>query len=266
MKKSTTSTANSHGNENSSETSHVVYSKGSKHDANLQKNSFIYFQIGLIVAMLLVYFGLELGFNSLKPAIATNDVDLTETYEIHPEIYNFEVEKTVAVEKVQKAKPTETFEVVPDDFVELEKEFKNEPKEEAHVLKISDVKVAEDPNDEVPVIPFIALEDVPIFPGCEKVKKSERGACFEEKMKKHVKKNFRYPSAAIEMREQGRVSVMFTIGTQGDIEDVKLRGPSKILEKEASRIISKLPKMKPGMQRMEPVKVSFSLPIVFKLQ
>jgi protein TonB len=267
MKKSTSSTANSHGNENSSETSNAVYSKGSKHDANLRKNSFIYFQIGLIVAMLLVYLGLEMGFNAMNQNVAFNDFELIEEYELHPEIYNFEVEKSIVAKKQQAIKISEIFKVVPDDFNKPDiKEFKNEPKESPKPIKVSDIVVAEDPTDEDPVIPFIALEEVPVFPGCEKVEKSKKRACFEEKIKNHVKKNFRYPEAAIDMREQGKVFVVFTIGKQGNIEDVKLRGPSKILENEASRIIDKLPKMKPGMQRKEPVKVSFSLPIVFQLE
>jgi protein TonB len=45
-----------------------------------------------------------------------------------------------------------------------------------------------------------------------------------------------------------------------------MRGPDKNLEKEAARIISKLPKMKPGSQRGNPVRVPFAIPINFKLQ
>jgi protein TonB len=45
-----------------------------------------------------------------------------------------------------------------------------------------------------------------------------------------------------------------------------MRGPHQILESEASRIISKLPKMEPGKQRGQAVKVPFSIPITFKLQ
>ena len=45
-----------------------------------------------------------------------------------------------------------------------------------------------------------------------------------------------------------------------------MRGPDKNLEKEAQRIISKLPKMTPGKQRGRPVRVPFSIPITFRLQ
>jgi protein TonB len=45
-----------------------------------------------------------------------------------------------------------------------------------------------------------------------------------------------------------------------------MHGPDKNLEKEAERIISKLPKMIPGKQRERPVRVPFSIPITFRLQ
>ena len=65
---------------------------------------------------------------------------------------------------------------------------------------------------------------------------------------------------------QGRVFVQFTIGKDGSISGIRTRGPDKNLEKEANRIISRLPTMTPGKQRGRPVRVPFSIPITFKLQ
>jgi protein TonB len=64
---------------------------------------------------------------------------------------------------------------------------------------------------------------------------------------------------------QGRVYVNFIISKEGLITNVRMRGPDKNLEKEAARIISKLPKMTPGKQRGRPVRVPFSIPITFRL-
>ena len=123
----------------------------------------------------------------------------------------------------------------------------------------------EDALDDVDV-PFAVIEDVPIFPGCENVSKSKRRDCFQEKMNKHIVKNFRYPDIAQEMGIQGRVYVNFIISKDGSISNIRMRGPDKNLEKEAQRIISKLPKMTPGKQRGRPVRVPFSIPITFRLQ
>ena len=85
-------------------------------------------------------------------------------------------------------------------------------------------------------------------------------------MQKHIRKNFKYPANAIDMGLEGRVSIVFTIEKDGSIGEVKMRGPHQILEKEATRIISKLPQMTPGKQRGQAVKVPFSIPITFRLQ
>jgi TonB family protein len=115
-------------------------------------------------------------------------------------------------------------------------------------------------------IPFASIEDVPLFPGCEKVRKSKRRECFQNKMNRHIRRNFRYPEIAQEMGIQGRVFVMFTIGSDGSIINIRTRGPHSILEREANRIISLLPKMTPGTQKGRPVRVPFSIPIQFILR
>ena len=56
------------------------------------------------------------------------------------------------------------------------------------------------------------------------------------------------------------------IAKDGAITSVRMRGPDKNLEKEAARIISKLPRMTPGKQRGRAVRVPFSIPITFRLQ
>ena len=114
-------------------------------------------------------------------------------------------------------------------------------------------------------VPFAIIEDVPLYPGCENVPKSQRRKCFQEKIQKHIYNEFRYPEIAQEMGIQGRVFVQFMIGKDGTISGIRTRGPDKNLEKEANRIISKLPRMTPGKQRGRPVRVPFSIPVTFKL-
>jgi len=129
---------------------------------------------------------------------------------------------------------------------------------------VEEVEVLEEEMDMD--IPFAIIEDVPLFPGCERVPKSQRRQCFQEKIQKHINKNFRYPEIAQEMGIQGRVFVQFMIGKDGSISGIRTRGPDKNLEKEAERIIAKLPRMTPGRQRGRPVRVPFSIPITFRLQ
>ena len=115
-------------------------------------------------------------------------------------------------------------------------------------------------------IPFASIEDVPLFPGCERVAKSDRRKCFQEKIMKHIAQNFSYPEFAQKNGIQGRVFIQFTIAKDGNITGIRSRGPHGSLERAAERIIENLPKMTPGYQRGLPVRVPFSIPITFRLQ
>ena len=112
-------------------------------------------------------------------------------------------------------------------------------------------------------VPFAVIDKVPIFPGCEDAE--NKRDCFNAMMQKHIGKNFRYPEEAQEKGIQGRVNVMFTIGEDGSIGNVRMRGPDRLLEVEVARIISLLPQMTPGEQKGKKVRVPFSIPITFKL-
>ena len=155
-------------------------------------------------------------------------------------------------------------EIVEDEEDVEETVIESTETDEEEMIEVEDVEIEEE-YDDVDV-PFAVIEDVPIFPGCEKVKKSKRRDCFQEQMNKHIRKNFRCPEIAQEMGIQGRVYVNFVIGKDGNISNIRMRGPDKNLENEANRIISKLPKMTPGKQRGKAVRVPFSIPITFKLQ
>ena len=70
---------------------------------------------------------------------------------------------------------------------------------------------------------------------------------------------------AVEMGIEGKVYVQFVIDTDGRVTQIRTRGPDKLLEAEAERIISALPRMAPGKQRGRAVKVPYSIPINFRL-
>mgnify|MGYP002741736145 CR=1 FL=1 len=127
-----------------------------------------------------------------------------------------------------------------------------------------DIPVVEDENPEI-VVPFAVIEDKPLFQECKNVSRSEQMSCFKEHLDKHVKNNFRYPQAALDMGIEGRVNVSFRINTDGTITILGVRGTDRILEDEAKRIISSIPKLIPGKQRDKPTAVTFAYPINFKL-
>ena len=112
-------------------------------------------------------------------------------------------------------------------------------------------------------IAFLEIDEVPIFPNCEDA--DNKRDCFNEMMQQHISKNFKYPIEAQELDLQGRVNLMFTIDTNGKVDNIEKRGPHYLLEDEAVRIINKLPIMQPGLKNGELVNMSYSIPISFRL-
>ena len=105
-------------------------------------------------------------------------------------------------------------------------------------------------------VPFNLLEVKPTFNG-------ESANAFSE----WVNENLKYPEAAKAAGEQGRVTLQFTIGTDGVVSNVKiLRGVSESLDAEALRVVSSSPDWGPGKVNGKPVPVTFTFPVVFKLQ
>lgn len=226
--------------------------------ADLTKNSGLYFVIGLAIVMALVWGAFE-----------WKTYDKTSEYDISLNVEDQLDEEVPMTEQIKTPPPPpppaapEVIEVVEDEEEVEETVIEStETSQEEEVIEIEDVEVEE--VEEIEDVPFAVIEDVPVYPGCEGA--SDKRACFNEMIQKHIRKNFRYPEIAQEMGIQGRVNVMFTIMTDGSIGNIRYRGPDKNLEAEALRIIQRLPKMTPGRQRGRAVRVPFSIPITFKLQ
>src|SRR5690606_16935087 len=80
----------------------------------------------------------------------------------------------------------------------------------------------------------------------------------------YLGKNMRYPDAARENNIEGRVSVQFVVSEDGSISDVKVVGSRRVgggCEEEAMRVVSSMPKWRPGKQNGRPVKVYYTLPV-----
>jgi len=224
---------------------------------DLIKNSSLYFAIGLCLVLLASWRLVEFKTYD-KSAIDIGVLDVTEDDDE-------EVPLTEQLKTPPPPPPPPAPQII--EVVEDEKEVEETVIESTETTQEEVIEEVEVLEEEIEVdVPFAIIEDVPLFPGCERVKKSERRNCFQEKIQRHIAKNFRYPEIAQEMGVQGRVYVQFVIDKDGSITSIRTRGPDKNLEKEANRIISKLPNMTPGKQRGRAVRVPFSIPITFRLQ
>ena len=224
---------------------------------DLNKNSGLYFAIGLALVLFIIWRGIEWKSYD-KSAYLYESLNVVDDDDE-------EIPITEQIKTPPPPPPPPAPEVI--EVVEDEEEIEETVIEstETDQEEIVEVEVLEEEFEDVDV-PFAIIEDVPIYPGCENVPKSKRRDCFQEQINKHIRKNFRYPEIAQEMGIQGRVFVSFIISKDGTISNIRKRGPDKNLEREAERIISKLPKMTPGKQRGRAVRVPFSIPITFRLQ
>lgn len=87
-------------------------------------------------------------------------------------------------------------------------------------------------------------------------------------MIKHIQEHFKYPNQAIINKTQRDVWVRFIIDKSGNISNIKALGPQngKILEQEAIRVVSKLPKFIPGTKDTKKTSVKYGFPISFSLE
>lgn len=228
--------------------------------ADLSKNSTTYFLIGLVLVLFLTWRGIEL-----------------KTYERDIELDRLNVmdddEEDIPITDMKITPPPppppppavpQVIEVVEDEEEVEETVIESTETDQEEIIEIEEIEVEEEEEDVV--VPFAIIEDIPVFPGCEKVSKKRQRDCFQEKINRHIVKQFRYPEIAQEMGIQGRVYVSFIISKEGRVIMVQPRGPDKNLEKEAQRIIESLPRMIPGKQRGKAVSVPYSIPITFRLQ
>ncbi len=115
--------------------------------------------------------------------------------------------------------------------------------------------------------PLKLAEEMPRFPGCEEFEeKKERQICSQNKTLEFIYSNIRYPKKAYTKNIAGTVVINFIIEKDGSINEAKiLRDIGGGCGKEALRIVKSMPNWVPGIQKGEPVRVSFNLPIRFNV-
>jgi TonB family protein len=117
-----------------------------------------------------------------------------------------------------------------------------------------DWKLANKQKEEENMEVFFIVEDMPEFPGGDLA------------LRRYIEENMRYPVDAAENGFQGKVYVSFIIDKNGSTSQVSIaRGVHPSLDREALRVVSSLPKWKPGRQRGKPVCVSYTVPVNFDL-
>ena len=187
------------------------------------------------------------------------------------EVKKVEVEQKV-VEKVKSSVKFTAPEIKKDDEVKPEDEIKSQDdlaktntaigtfdvkgndEEGGQVLKANEVAIDEKPTEEETKV-FDVVEQMPEFPGGQAA------------LLKWIGDNIKYPAIAEENGIQGRVVCTFVVERDGSVTDVQVaRSIDPSLDKEAVRVLKKMPKWIPGRQNGSAVRVKYTVPVTFKLQ
>jgi len=218
--------------------------------ADLERKRSMFFQIGLIITLGVVLVAFEWkSMSAVSDALAWVEEEVVE--EEAPPITRQEEVKPPPPPPPPKA--SDILEIVDDD-VELDEELEIEDTDvdEDFEIDFSDLEV---PEEEAEDHIFMIVEDMPEFPGGKAA------------LLKYLSKSVNYPVICQENGIQGRVTVAFVINEKGEVTDVQAyRGTDPNLEREALRVVKTMPKWKPGKQRGRAVKVSYSVPVNFRLQ
>jgi protein TonB len=206
---------------------------------SLENKKGMFFQVGLAVTLIAVLISFEWKSYD-KSNYNLGDLNLDDMEEEIIPITRQEVKPPPP-----PPPPPEIIEIVEDEVeIENEVEIEETDTDEDEIVEI------EEDDEEF----FMVVENMPEFPG------GDLG------LMKFIQKNVRYPAIAKEYNITGKVYVSFIVDKQGSVTNVKIvRGVDKNLDAEALRVVSLLPKYKPGKQRGKAVRVMFTIPINFTL-
>ena len=217
--------------------------------ANLENKKLMFTQIGMIIALLVTWLAFEhksYDKREIDPSL------LRQPEVVEEEMVEITKQEEPKPQPVEVPKQTTQLEIVQDD-VETEDININADVQQDEVIE--DYVAPEVVDEEVVEQEiFQIVEEMPSYPGGERA------------LLEYVAKNIKYPQIARETGIQGRVFVGFVVEPDGSVSNVKiLRGIGGGCDEEAMRVIKSLPKWKPGKQRGKAVRVSYQIPVVFKL-
>jgi len=231
--------------------------------SDMSRRSMIFFQLGMVLMLFITWRAIE-NKTYEKSDISQDMLEVSDDLE----------EDIPITEQLTPPPPPpppppapEVIEVIEDE-AEIEETVieSAEVDVEEEIVEIEEIE--EDVEEEIADVPFAVIENVPIYPGCEKKKSNaEKKKCMSEKVQKFVVKKFNTELAGeLGLEGRQRINVQFKIDRSGNVVNVRARAPHPKLEKEAIKVVSSLPKMIPGKQRGKAVGVLYSLPILFQVE
>ena len=229
--------------------------------ADISRNASLYFAIGLALMVFLSYSTINWKVYDKSDV----DIGLVSMDELDDEEIPLLEQVVPPPPPPPPPAPPEVIEIVEDEEEIEETVIESTETDQEEEIDIEDLEIEEVEEDIE--VPFSVIENVPIFPGCDKGNNAERRKCMSQKITKFVQKEFNVNIARnLGLYGRQRISVIFKINKKGNVVGVRARAPHPNLKKEAIRVVNMFPKMKPGKHRGKAVIVPYSLPIIFQVQ
>ena len=233
--------------------------------SNLENYSKLFMQLGLVLALFITYVAIEnKTYDKEYGDLGSANMEA----EIEEETIELQIEPPKPKPKTPPPPAPEKIEVVEDEKEVEETIIESTETDESEAVEVEDIEEVEEAEEVIEDVPFNIIEEVPVFPGCEKGSKKQKKACLNKKLQKHVQRYFDAELANELGLAPGkkRIYVQFKIDKDGSITNVNARAPHPRLKKEAMRVAKKIPSMKPGRQRGRAVRVGYTLPITFNVE
>ncbi|MBQ4499130.1 MAG: energy transducer TonB [Alistipes sp.] len=220
--------------------------------ADLENKKSLFLMVGLVIALGIT--GIALSMSS-KPVADEYKPPKKETTEVE-QIDNSRQDMQEQQPEVEKAKVqviTDVLNIVSNDQkIDTNVAFIEDPDD------FGDFEIVIEEKEEV-------IEEEEIFVNAEEMPTFQGGDL--SKFRNWVQSNVRYPQIALENGIQGNVVIKFVVEKDGKLSNIQvLQSPDKTLSDAAVAVLQRSPKWKPGKQRNKPVRVTYTLPVSFKIQ
>ncbi len=220
--------------------------------ADLEGKKTTWLLVGYIFILALIFVCLEW---TKRDKIDTGEIIEVVMVHFEEEIIPITLQEKPVAPAPAEAKPVAEIIKIVEDDAKIEETIIASVDDTGPVVDIQNIEnvVVDEPEREEEI--FQVVENMPEFPG---------GL---QELMKWLQKNIKYPSISQESGVQGRVIVQFVVNRDGSIVDpTVIRSVDPYLDKEALRVVKAMPKWKPGEQRGKPVRVKYTLPVMFRLQ
>ena len=228
--------------------------------SDVSRNSSLFFAVGLTIMLVVANYAINYKTYD-KSDIDIGRLNMEEELE----------EEIPVTEQLQTTPPPpqppapEVIEIFEDEEEIEETVIESTETNQEEEIVVEDIQIEEVEEDVE--VPFMVIENVPVFPGCESGSNDAKRKCMSDKISELVRRKFNTDLAGdLGLTGRQRINVIFKIDKSGNVVGIRARAPHPILQAEAERVVNLLPKMLPGKQRGKPVVVPYSLPIIFEVQ